>query len=58
MEKHYNNLLKKYQIQKETLKTLSEHKDNTKSEIDKINAVIRFIESFEADIKYLKNLPF
>ena len=57
-DKFYNELIKKYDIQKETLQTLLSHKDATEHEKDKLSAVIRFIEAFQADLKELKNLPF
>lgn len=58
MEKYYNDLLKKYQIQKDTLRTLSEHEETTDAEKSKLYAVIRFIEAFEKDVRDLKALPF
>lgn len=57
-DKFYNELIRKYDIQKDTLKTLLSHKEATDEEKDKLSAVIRFIEAFQRDLQELKNLPF
>lgn len=57
-ETHLNGLLKKYEIQKQTLSQLASHKEATDEEKSKISAVVRFIEGFQSDINELKNLPF
>lgn len=58
MDKVYSELIRKYEIQKDTLRTLLSHKDAKESEKDKLSAVIRFIDAFQKDLKDLKDLPF
>ena len=57
-EKYITDLLRKIEVQTDALVKVRKHPDTTEEkEIEKLDAVIRFLKSFYNDVEALKELP-